>query len=65
MMDEDAFLAFEETGDLFDEKLAKSFEDNILATGGSDEPEKLYKSFRGKLPTIDALIKSRNLERFV
>ena len=65
MMDEDAFLAFEETGDLFDEKLAKSFEDNILAKGGSDEPEKLYKSFRGKLPTIEALIKSRNLERFV
>ena len=65
MMDEDAFLAFEETGDLFDEKLAKSFEGNILAKGGSDEPEKLYKSFRGKLPTIEALIKSRNLEKFV
>ena len=64
MMDEDAFLAFEESGNIFNPIVAESFEKNILARGGSEEPERLYKAFRGKLPSIKALIKSRNLEAF-
>ena len=65
MMDEDAFSAFEETGNIFNPIVAEKFERNILAKGGSDEPEKLYRAFRGKLPSIKALIKSRNLEAFI
>ena len=65
MMDEDAFAAFSESGDIFNPKLANSFEKNILSTGGSEEPEKLYKSFRGKIPSFEVLIKSRQLEKFV
>ena len=65
MMDEDAFTAFEETGDIFNPIVAEKFERNILARGGSDEPERLYRAFRGKLPSIEALIKSRNLEAFI
>ena len=64
MMDEDAFLAFEESGNIFNPIVAERFEKNILARGGSEEPERLYKAFRGKLPSIKALIKSRNLEAF-
>ena len=65
MMDEDAFLAFEETGDIFNSDLAEKFENNILAKGGFDEPDKLYMAFRGKLPSIKALIKSRDLIKFI
>ena len=64
IMDEDAFLAFQETGDIFNSLVAKKFEKNVLAKGGSDEPERLYRAFRGKLPLIEALIKSKNLEEF-
>ena len=64
MMDEDAFLAFEESGNIFNPIVAERFERNILARGGSEEPERLYKAFRGKLPSIKALIKSRNLGAF-
>ena len=65
MMDEDAFSAFEETGNIFNPIVAEKFEKNILARGGSDEPERLYRAFRGKLPSIKAIIKSRNLEAFI
>ena len=33
MMDEDAYSAFKETGDIFDKETAKSFEKNILSKG--------------------------------
>ena len=61
MMDEDAYSAFVETGNIFDKKTAKSFEKNILSKGGLKEPEILYKAFRKKLPDPKILIKSRNL----
>ena len=61
MMDEDAYSAFKETGDIFDKETAKSFEKNILSKGGTKEPEILYKAFRKKLPDPQILIKSRNL----
>jgi len=61
MMDEDAYSAFLETGNIFDKKTAKSFEKNILSKGGLKEPEILYKAFRKKLPDPKILIKSRNL----
>ena len=61
VMDEDVFSAFEEAGNPFDEKLAKSLEKNILAKGNSVDPELAYVKFRGKLPTVDALLKGRGL----
>ena len=61
MMDEDAYSAFVETGNIFDKVTAKSFEKNILSKGGLKEPEILYKAFRKKLPDPKILIKSRNL----
>ena len=61
VMDEDVFLAFEEAGNPFDEKLANSLEKNILSVGNSIDSELAYVKFRGKLPKVDALLKGRGL----
>lgn len=61
VMDADAFAAFEEKGDAFDADLAQSLEANILSRGGSDNPETLYKAYRGRLPGVEALLKGRGL----
>lgn len=56
VLDADAFEAFLET-DLFNQKVAKSFRENILEKSGSDDPMELYKKFRGREPKVDALLK--------
>ena len=61
VMDADAFAAFEEKGDAFDADLAQSLEANILSRGGSEDPEVLYKAYRGRLPGVEALLKGRGL----
>ena len=61
VMDADAFAAFEEKGDPFDRNLAQSLENNILAAGGSKDPELLYQAYRGRLPGVEALLKGRGL----
>jgi peptidyl-dipeptidase Dcp len=61
VLDADAFRAFEEAGDIFDAATAKSLHDNIYSAGGSRDPEELYKAFRGRLPTPDALLVRRGL----
>lgn len=60
MLDADAFDLFKQKG-IFDAATALSFRKNILEKGGSVEPMKLYKQFRGQEPTIDALLKRRGL----
>jgi len=61
VMDADAFAVFEEAGDAFDQEIAKALEENILATGGSQDAQALYLAFRGKLPSVAALLKGRGL----
>jgi peptidyl-dipeptidase Dcp len=61
VLDADAFAAFEETSDIFDPATAKRLHDHIYAAGGSREPAALYESFRGRLPTPDALLRKRGL----
>lgn len=61
VLDADAFSAFEETGDAFNPELAAKLKNNIYAAGGSRDPEDLYKAFRGKMPTADAMIEKRGL----
>ncbi len=60
VLDADAFGAFAEKG-LFSKATAKSFRDNVLSKGGSDDLMKLYKKFRGREPKVDALLKYRGL----
>ncbi|MDU9004995.1 M3 family metallopeptidase [Sedimentitalea todarodis] len=61
VMDADAFAAFEEAGDAFDPERAQALEQHILSAGGSQEPDVLYKAFRGRLPGVEALLKGRGL----
>jgi len=62
VLDADAFKAFKETGDIFNQKVATSFRKNILEKGDTDDPMKLYIKFRGNTPNADALLKKRGLK---
>jgi len=55
VLDADAFSLFKQKG-IFNKEVANSFRENILSKGGTEHPMKLYKSFRGQEPTIDALL---------
>ena len=61
VMDADAFQAFEETGDVFDPKLARRLHDNIYSAGGKRDAAAAYTAFRGRLPATDALLEKRGL----
>ena len=61
VLDSDAFMAFKETGDLFNQEKATAFRNNVLARGGTAEAMDLYINFRGAAPTIDALLEKRGL----
>jgi peptidyl-dipeptidase Dcp len=61
VLDADAFQAFVEKGNIFDQATAKSFRENILSKGGTEEPMTLYKKFRGAEPNPVYLLKNRGL----
>jgi len=60
VLDSDAYGAFEETS-TFDQDVASRYRENILAKGGTRPGMELYLSFRGREPTIDALLRNRGL----
>jgi len=62
VMDVDAFAAFEETGNVFDRAVADKLYQHIYSAGGSADPAALYKAFRGRTPTPEAMIKDRGLD---
>ncbi len=62
VLDADAYQAFKETGDIFNQEVARKFRYEILARGGEDEAMTLYKNFRGHEPGIDALLENRGLK---
>lgn len=55
MLDADAFVLFKENG-IFNKATATSFRKNILEKGASENPLLLYKRFRGREPSIDAML---------
>jgi peptidyl-dipeptidase Dcp len=61
VMDADAFRAFEDSGDIFDAKLARRLHDHIYAAGGSHDAADAYVAFRGRLPATRALLEKRGL----
>ncbi|MCY4261671.1 MAG: M3 family metallopeptidase [Rhodobacteraceae bacterium] len=61
VLDADAFKAFEEAGGPFCATTAARLERTILSQGGSGRPEDLYRNFRGRLPSVDALLSKRGL----
>lgn len=62
VLDADAFQAFKETGDIYNPVVATAFRKNVLERGDSDDPMKLYRTFRGADPKPDALLKKRGLK---
>ncbi|MCM2129247.1 oligopeptidase A [Larsenimonas rhizosphaerae] len=52
----DAFAAFEEAG-IFDADTGRRFKENILEMGGSRDAAELFEAFRGRPPSIDALLR--------
>ena len=63
VLDADAFQAFVEKGDIFDQATAASFRRNILEPGGIREAMDMYIAFRGAEPAIDALLRNRGLTK--
>ncbi len=61
ILDADAFEAFREKG-IFDQATAKSFRDNVLARGATEDPMKMYVRFRGKEPSTEPLLRRRGLK---
>lgn len=60
VLDADAFAYFKKNG-IFNRKIAESFRKNILEKGGTEEPMKLYKKFRGAEPKIEPMLKRKGL----
>ena len=56
----DAYSRFEEEG-IFNPTTGKSFLDEILTRGGSEEPMTLFERFRGRKPTLDALLRHKGI----
>jgi len=56
----DAFSAFEECG-IFDRETGNKFLKCILEKGGSRDPMELFVEFRGREPSIDALLRHSGL----
>lgn len=63
LLDADAYEAFRETGDLFDQATAQSFRKNILERGGTKDAMEMYIDFRGREPEIEPLLRQRGLVR--
>ncbi|MCH5326672.1 MAG: M3 family metallopeptidase [Duncaniella sp.] len=60
VLDTDGFELFTQNG-IFDPKTAQSFKENILETGGSEDPMELFVKFRGHQPSVNALLRNRGL----
>lgn len=61
VLDADAFRFFSESG-IFNPEVAESFRKNILEKGESDKPMNLYINFRGREPSIEALLERSGLK---
>lgn len=62
VLDADAFNAFKESGDLFNQELAAKFRKYVLSENHLGDGMEQYLKFRGKDPSIDALLEKRGLK---
>ncbi len=61
VLDADAFAAFEETGNVFDPATAERLRRFVYSAGGLRTEEDAYIAFRGKLPSVEGLLRKRGL----
>ncbi len=62
VLDSDAYQAFVETGDIFNQEAASKFRNYVLTPGGIDDAMDMYVNFRGKEPNTEPLLKNRGLK---
>lgn len=55
----DATEAFVEAGSMYDAEVAKKFHDHILSVGNTVDPAEAFRTFRGRDPNVDALLRKR------
>ena len=60
VLSSDAFSLFEEKG-IFNQEAGNAFLSNILESGGSQDAMELFIKFRGRKPTIDALLRHNGI----
>jgi peptidyl-dipeptidase Dcp len=61
VLDADAFAAFEETGNVFDAATAEKLKRYVYTAGGTRSEDEAYTLFRGRLPSVDGLLRKRGL----
>ena len=61
VLDADAFSKFKEKG-IFNRENAEDFRKNILSKGGTENPMTLFVKFRGRKPSIEALLERNGIE---
>ena len=59
VLDKDAFQAFVESGDLFNQEIAERFRREVLSRGGSRDGMDMYRAFRGADPDKTAMLVAR------
>lgn len=60
IFDADTWKLFTERG-IFDQETATSYRENVLETGGSEDPMVMYRRFRGQDPDVKPLLERRGL----
>ncbi len=55
----DAAEAFREAGGMYDSKTSRRLRDHVLSRGNTMDPEIGYRAFRGRDPTVPALMRKR------
>ena len=61
VLEADAFNAYQETGDIFNQEVAAKFRKHILTPGGINDAMDMYVNFRGKKPDTKPLLRNRGL----
>jgi len=61
VLDSDAFQAFVDSGDIYNQEIAARFRKFILTEGGRDEGMIQYHKFRGQDPSREPLLRKRGL----
>ncbi|NEU10999.1 M3 family metallopeptidase [Methylobacterium sp. BTF04] len=61
VLDADAFDAFREAGNIFDPEIAARLRKFVYGAGNLRDPGEAYIAFRGRLPSIDPLLRQRGL----
>jgi peptidyl-dipeptidase Dcp len=57
VLDADAYEAFLETGNPYDPATAKRFKETVMSVGNTVDPAVAFKNFRGREPSVDALLR--------